>query len=493
MEDSSVHGFECQVGEDFRSACSGTADYEYEDKRYCILHFPSEDKEEDFEKAVQSKLEWNDLEFAGVYFPSGFQDFSRVTFSEQANFYGATFSEGVTFYGTTFSERANFIEATFSEVANFSRATFIKWAYFSEATFSERANFSGATFSKEANFSEATFGEKADFPSATFRDDACFSGATFRGRAYFVGATFSKRVYFLRATFEERAIFWKLVRRARTELVFRDTTIEKPERISFHTARLRPSWFVDVDAQKFDFTNVEWFRRPNDRKRKLENEILVLGRRGMDPRESLRKLSTACRRLMNNAEDDHDYPTANEFHYWSMEAVRKESWESKKVAWQNLRSRLNRAAWRNFKSRLSRIRRRKGSVATLNWTWRTLRGGLSFGFGERSILTLYWALSGYGDRPRRAFWILVVIWLGFALLYSVLGPSSPSAASSSWEVIRDIAQATVYSSSALVRLNPRPPTPDEIDLFRALVIVEGIIGPLQIALFLLAVRRKVMR
>ena len=53
-------------------------------------------------------------------------------------------------------------------------------------------------------------------------------------------------------------------------------------------------------------------------------------------------------------------------------------------------------------------------------------------------------------------------------------------------------QATVYSLSALARLNSRPPS-EELDLFNTLVIIEGIIGPLQIALFVLAVRRKVMR
>lgn len=49
----------------------------------------------------------------------------------------------------------------------------------------------------------------------------------------------------------------------------------------------------------------------------------------------------------------------------------------------------------------------------------------------------------------------------------------------------------MYSLGALARLNPEPkPT---LGSFQAVVIVAGILGPLQIALFLLAVRRKVMR
>jgi hypothetical protein len=132
---------------------------------------------------------------------------------------------------------------------------------------------------------------------------------------------------------------------------------------------LRPSGFIDVDAQKFDFSDVEWFRLPNEDELKLEDEIKAVEARGHRPPTSLRKLQKACRQLMNNAEENHDYPTANEFHYWSMELLRKESW------------------------------------------WRRL--GL--------IGSLYWALSGYGERPRRAFLVLVGVWALFALLFMVAG------------------------------------------------------------------------
>src|SRR5215217_1857060 len=56
LEKSLGENFDCQVKENWRSACCGSADYQYEDKRYCILHFPSEDKEGAFDKTVKSKL-----------------------------------------------------------------------------------------------------------------------------------------------------------------------------------------------------------------------------------------------------------------------------------------------------------------------------------------------------------------------------------------------------------------------------------------------------
>ena len=55
----------------------------------------------------------------------------------------------------------------------------------------------------------------------------------------------------------------------------------------------------------------------------------------------------------------------------------------------------------------------------------------------------------------------------------------------------DFEQALVYSLGAVARLNPAP-RPTEPGVFQFLVIVAGLLGPLQIALLALAVRRKVM-
>lgn len=145
---------------------------------------------------------------------------------------------------------------------------------------------------------------------------------------------------------------------------------------------------------------------------------------------------------MNNAEENRDYPTANEFHYWSMEAQRKEGW-----------------------SRL----------------------GL--------IATLYWALSGYGERPRRALGVLAAIWFAFTMFYLLLANSAPFwvfSATDLWQGLNYARQAAIYSLTALARLTPKP-EPDELGWFQFLVTLEGLLGPLQIALLLLAVRRKVMR
>jgi len=398
-----------------------------------VLHFPGEDKEHDFGEALKGKLEREDFNFAGVTFPSNFfPSFARRPL-----------------------KAAHFYEATFNGDAHFSWTTFEGWTNFTKTIFKGKANFEGTSFQEGVNFSEAAFEQGVDFRWASFSKEAKFYGLE---------------------TFRDPVPLVK----------FRNTHVEKPELLSFHTVQLRPSWFADVGGlQKFNFTEVQWYglsKRLGSRAEaeisaiNIEDEISnvqkLLEEEGA-PASPYGLLAKTCRELYINADDNRDYPTANEFHYWSMEAVRKEGW-----------------------SRL----------------------GL--------IATLYWALSGYGERPRRAFFVLVGIWLAFAALYLLIG-SSPFVLVSLWDlkhlpmqIARDvgfslvsiaiflisflplpllpdwdigkIGQAAMYSLGALVRLDPKP-EPEEASWFQFLVIIEGILGPVQIGLLLLAVRRKVMR
>jgi hypothetical protein len=455
----------CSCEARFRSVCEGLpVDFDYQGKPYCVLHLPRGSKGlARFAEVIEQKLKNKDFDFRGVYFPSipsnieGPRGFFDVTFEGEADFSDATFQEkGASFQYATFKESATFHNATFEGMAFFARSI----------------------FEGEANFNEATFKGMANFYNATFEDRARFYNATFEEEAYFAYATFQEIAFFYNATFQEGANFWSLqTSPTQTRLIFRAAVIDKPERFSFHSTYLRPSWFLDVDAQKFDFSDVEWFRLPNGKKLTLEKEIEFLdglpripAYERTSPRSNLRKLQMACRRLMNNAEENRAYPTANEFHYWSMELQRKESW------------------WR-----------RLGLRGTSYWA--------------------YWALSGYGERPRRAFLVLVGMWALFALLYMMAGPSQLKVFSISLQEIltvsaqdirtflsalrvpspfeikhfwADIRPALVYSLGAIARLRPYP-LPGGPSGFQFLVTAEGILGPLQIALLALAIRRQVMR
>jgi uncharacterized protein YjbI with pentapeptide repeats len=480
-----VAEFVCGVRErdpKYLSACKNLP--EYRDTGYCVLHFPGE-KKEDFEQVKKDKLEREDYDFRGTVFPEGTSDFSRFVFDGEADFPGATFVGKADFSFTQFSgERTNFQGAQFSgERTDFHEAQFNgEWTSFLGAQFSgEWTHFQGTQFSGErTNFQGAQFsGERTDFSFTQFSGErtyfeyAKFSGEwTYFHRAQFGSAEisfqeahFAKEVSFTEVTFGEKVTFWGTqenpVFGPGAWAHFDRPRIEKPELLTFNTVLLHPGWFINADVRKVDFTDVKWYGMPGGPKGTLDEELSTLEEHNVEARHTL--LAQACRRLSANAEENREYPLANEFHYWSMDATRKGDW-----------SFFEDLPWRDLLKRKS---------------WPTI--ARHFGL----ITSLYWALSGYGVRAARAFWILVSLWGVFAALYLLIVESSPFLVFSTadiWQGIDYARQAAVYSLSALVRLNPRPQS-ETLDWFQTLVTIEGILGPIQIALLALAIRRKVMR
>ena len=492
----------------WREACHTLPFYaEHEGKRYCVLHYPGHDKKEYFRKALEDKLRRTDYDFRGAVFPEEFSDLHHADLNGRADFSGAIFMEGAEFSGTSF-RTVNFSQAEFKIFALFDDTKFGDDARFAAAEFNGLiANFSDAEFSGEAGFADAKFkGEQASFDRAKFNgaltvfadtrfsneeltlfNETEFSGrltnfhgvkfsggltsfreakfaaqwtsftevefdakttyfrsTTFKGgqidfvraefgstETDFTRAIFGTELTFKGATFKDKILFSGAAGNAsfdpQARVQFSPARIEKPELLSFNAVLLRPSWFINTDVRKVDFTDVKWYGMPGGPEGNIEAEVKALEERGVESPYTL--LSQACRRLSGNAEENREYPLANEFYYWSMNSLRKEG-------------------WRNL-----------GAIGTL-----------------------YWALSGYGVRATRAFLVLVGICAAFAALYIVFGPPK----------LGDLGQALVYSLGAVARLNPEP-RPTEPGLFQFLVIVEGLLGPLQIALLALAVRRKVMR
>jgi hypothetical protein len=216
---------------------------------------------------------------------------------------------------------------------------------------------------------------------------------------------------------------------------------------------------VGVDARKFDFTAVQWYGLFHSNGSEdtfdeaFDKEINGIREKG-ETGSPYTLLAQACRRLSANAEDNREYPLANDFQYWAMDAVRKEQW--------------------------NHIKSEK--------TWRSIWEHLG------PITTFYWALSGYGVRAGRALGVLLTIAVVFAVLYMIVGHPSLRVLPivGIWQALADAGRALMYSLGVMARLRPEP-IPKEMGMFQILVTVEGILGPLQIALLALAVRRKVMR
>src|SRR5438105_14607324 len=100
--------FICDCEEHMRSACAGELFFkEHNGKRYCVLHYPDTEKSEDFEKALQRKLDDGDFDFQGVWFPKHVS-FEKFTFSTDAHFSDAHFSANAYFSDAHFSANASF-------------------------------------------------------------------------------------------------------------------------------------------------------------------------------------------------------------------------------------------------------------------------------------------------------------------------------------------------------------------------------------------------
>ena len=106
-------------------------------------------------------------------------------------------------------------------------------------------------------------------------------------------------------------------------------------------------------------------------------------------------------------------------------------------------------------------------------------------------LSLYWILNGYGERPFRAFGVLTLMTLVFAFLYMLAGPPEMRALPMTGFGLyaESFVHSVAYCLGVVSRLSPEP-KPSDPNLFQFLVSLEAIIGILQIALLVLAFRRK---
>ncbi|MGH9753889.1 MAG: pentapeptide repeat-containing protein [Blastocatellia bacterium] len=460
LEENISASFICACDEWMRSACASEGFYkERERKRYCVLHYPGSEKIVAFRIALKRKLDAEDLDFRGLWFPEK-AGFEGVQFGPNADFHGASFSAGADFSGAGFGGSADFSGASFNADAHFGGASFSGEAFFRKARFNAHADFNAASFRGRTSFYQARFSRHTDFYRASFSADATFYEASFDADSYFKRVSFSASVDFTRSRINAKvdfssATFAGYLRFAgdkdhqvfgeHSYLNLQHARVEKPERGSFHTLKLSPHWFVNVDARKFEFVNVDWA----DNLKGLKQEVETL--RPLVSSAPHRLLSIAYRQLAVNAEENHRYGEAADFRYGSMDL-----------------------------RRLERPRDGKG-LQVLHW--------------------LYWMASGYGERVTRAVVVLAVLWLVFAGLYTRTGFERKTFPDNTEKTIvlqedevgrpLPFKRALIYSFAVMSLQKPEPkPLTNAAHSF---VIVETILGPIQAALLALAIRRRFMR
>lgn len=428
--------FVCGCEEEMRTACAGEPFYKkHEDKQYCVLHFPGEEKRADFSRALERKLADSDFDFLGVWFP---EELSFKGFASKANFRFAHFHSKVSFASAGFKAAADFRDTTFKDVADFHGASFRGFTYFTRAVFHANANFRTALFATRAFFTNAKFLARTDFTFASFMERAYFQQTSFWAKAYFTYTSFQSYVLFSGSLHTH-------VMGPEASLDFQFARIEKPERVSFHTLTLRPHWFINLDTRRLDFNNVDWDRWKNS----LDEGIRAIETKKISPAHRL--LAIVCRHLAVNAEENHRYEEASKFRYMAMDARRREEWRGFAV-W--------RLSW---------------------WYW------LASGYGERATQA-FLVLLGI-----LLLWAFLYTRVGFVRWEPRLASESDISTAKRDEVGNPLPlrRALAYSAAVITfqKPDPRPAT----TAAQTVVLLETVLGPIQAALLALAIRRKFMR
>jgi uncharacterized protein YjbI with pentapeptide repeats len=247
--------------------------------------------------------------------------------------------------------------AQFTGDARFEGTQFKGIAVFKLAHFQGDANFGEARFGGDANFELAQFQGDANFGEARFGGDANFNGANF-GKAG-VGKTEVERVAtFRRVQFSGETTFFQTKFNQRTN--FLNVRVRKHP--LFEEAELANVCFMDTDVRKVNFVNCRWHNRNGRRVVNDETEFSrkpfgALWNPAKDRVNAIQKIETVYRRLKQRCKEDHNEREASIWHYSEKEMQRKAS---------------------------------------------CLRH-----FFEFLLLHLYYLSSGYGERPLRAFGVLV--------------------------------------------------------------------------------------
>jgi len=469
-----------------RNACAGEGFCKKkEGKRYCVLHYPGDEKAADFQTTLDRKLAAQDYNFRGVWFPKGVRfkelhwdgsaNFSSATFNEDIDFSDVEFQVKALFNNASFNARADFDRVKFSLGADFGGARFNEVVSFGQAYFQQSANFNSASFSADANFIQASFSAVAYFNAASFSADAYFGQATFGAAASFRSARFGATASFRSARFDAVAdfssarfkdyLYFAREPKKRTlgnqpQLTFRFALFEKPDHVSFHTLELKPHWFANVDPRKFEFIDVEFEYDLKDELEKLKMVDTLLPYwlklKMAELSAPHRLLSIACRQLADNAETNHRYHEASRLRYSSFDARRIERF-------------YGFVFWR------------------LDW-W-------------------YWLASGYGESVSRAFIVFVMLIGLFAVGYKYssfehvekteITPTAQAAEKSSPDTPNKGPKRLGWDEAARYSINvsilQKPDPKPQSSLAKWLVIVETVLGPAQAALLALALRRRFMR
>lgn len=444
--------------------------------KYCILHLPNPQKSlQEFGDAVRRHLEAGHSDFRFVHFGGTSQTpFENVQFSGVADFRNAVCPGGLNLFKaqlphglllTTHNvDTINLDQATVAgrvEIAipslliNFTAigAKFHGDISLEVGQFSHvylKAEFYGRVilrgrFNYDLIFDSAKIHSGLDLSSCTFVNQLSFDGTNFDASSELDLSQSYIQSKGLRITGSTPAV----IRLDGAHLGGK--TILKPD-LGHPNLRLlapnSPPWleggveFTRVDLsecrllgnelREMKFTDVLWARRYG--RNVLYDEIAVRRewrKKWIPGRFSIGLLKESYQDLKQIHQDQGDHAKAGDFHYGEMEMKRCE----------------------------------------YRWPRRVL-----------CLEFLYWFLSGYGTRPLRAFVVLILMALTFSWGYWV----------TNGEAFSDFAEALRFSMQVMTLQRPSDPESLE-EAAQWIRVFQAIVGPIQIALFALALRMRLKR
>lgn len=486
-----------------------------------------------------ARFEW-DAWFQGATFRR-MARFHGANFKANARLERATFKDEASFSDVAFHADAWFSQVTFERDAWLQTATFQEDAWFDEATFQGNALCGWATFQRSANFDRAIFAAEAQFFKAAFEGRADFGRATFRKGADFEETIFREGAAFQRATFERARELGPML--ALGELRFDEALFLQPtnlsvsaNRLSMAGARLPEGGQIGVRWAEVALDNAD-FGKPTVlsaaprfgatfKERKLARALKREGERstrsGRPRVVSLRQASVRNVTLSNVNLKACRFVGAHDLDQLRIDG--RSTFAPAPAGWRATR-RLTIAEEHDWRAR--RLKRWWHSPGWLptdcqfpEWLgdagpcepddiaaiYRELRkgredtknepGAADFYYGEmemrkldktkpraeRSILWLYWLVSGYGLRASRALLsLLVTVFVFGVLLYAWGFPSHAS-----------FLDAVTFSAESTTSLF-RPPQRELTLAGEWLQIGLRLLGPLFFGLALLSLRGRVKR
>lgn len=129
-------GFVC-AGTSDPSVCVGLPPYKnWQSHQLCVLHFPGKKSLKLFQECADTKLDRDDFNFDGVWFPEELLlDFEEREFTTDVVFSNCTFNGGVSFRKCVFHQKAKFSNADFKADVNVEFCEFREEADFSKSSF----------------------------------------------------------------------------------------------------------------------------------------------------------------------------------------------------------------------------------------------------------------------------------------------------------------------------------------------------------------------